>query len=74
MSIPVLQRFDLAGRPAVITGAGGALCGTTADALASIWVILHIDQATGKLLPRARKVIARTPMGRCDCADHKRDL
>ncbi len=25
---------------------------------------LHIDQKTGELLPRARKVIAHTPMGR----------
>jgi NAD(P)-dependent dehydrogenase (short-subunit alcohol dehydrogenase family) len=30
---------------------------------------LHIDQATGKLLPRARKVIDHTPMGRYGTAD-----
>lgn len=74
MSIPVLQRFDLAGRTAVITGTGGDLCDATADALASIFGILHIDQATGKLLSLTRKVIVRTPMVRCDCADHKRDI
>lgn len=74
MSILVLQRFDLAARIAVIKCAGGAQCGATADALASTWVILHIDQATGKLLLRAPNVITRTPMGRYDRADQKRDL
>jgi NAD(P)-dependent dehydrogenase (short-subunit alcohol dehydrogenase family) len=41
-----LQRFDLAGRAVVITGAGGALCGAMADALASMGVkvaLLDID-------------------------------
>lgn len=74
MSNPVLQRFDLTGRTVVITGAGGALCGAMADALASMGVILHIDQATGKLSRRASKVIAYTAMDRYGCADDKWDI
>jgi NAD(P)-dependent dehydrogenase (short-subunit alcohol dehydrogenase family) len=34
----VLQRFDLEGRTIVITGGGGALCGTMADALGTMGV------------------------------------
>lgn len=33
MTNPILQQFDVAGRVAVITGAGGALCGTLSRAL-----------------------------------------
>jgi len=38
MSKSVMQRFELSGKVAVITGAGGALCGAMAEALAAIGV------------------------------------
>jgi len=37
MDTEILKRFDLGGNVAVITGAGGALCGTMADALGAMW-------------------------------------
>lgn len=38
MNNTILQRFDLDGRVAVITGGGGALCGAMADALGTMGV------------------------------------
>ena len=35
---PVLNQFDIAGGVAVITGAGGALCGTLSRALGQVGV------------------------------------
>src|SRR5450759_1398547 len=78
MNSTILQRFDLEGRTVAITGGGGALCGAMADALGAMGAkvavldlslteqlrFLHIDSRTGELLPRARQVIAHTPMGR----------
>ncbi len=38
MAVDVMKLFDLNGKTAVITGAGGALCGVMADALGSVGV------------------------------------
>lgn len=58
MSKPVLQRFDLAGRTAVITGAGGALCGAMADALASMGVrVALLDINSEKAEIRAQAIV-----------------
>lgn len=46
MTNAIMQQFDLTGKTAVITGAGGALCGTMALALAQVGVkvaVLDID-------------------------------
>jgi len=42
MTSRVMQQFDLSGRLAVITGAGGELCGTMASALAEVGVRVAI--------------------------------
>lgn len=47
---PVMKQFDLTGRVAVITGAGGALCGTLSRALGQVGVKvavldLHLEKA-----------------------------
>jgi NAD(P)-dependent dehydrogenase (short-subunit alcohol dehydrogenase family) len=56
MSNAVLQRFDLAGRTAVITGGGGALCGAMADALGAMGVkvaVLDISQEKSEIRAQA---------------------
>jgi len=58
MNTPVLQRFDLTGRAVVITGAGGALCGAMADALASMGVkvaLLDINLEQAEIRAQAIK-------------------
>ena len=42
MEQPLLKQFDLSGRIAVITGAGGALCGTIAKALGELDVKIAV--------------------------------
>ncbi|MCE5263079.1 MAG: SDR family oxidoreductase [Deltaproteobacteria bacterium] len=58
MNNAILQRFDLAGKSAVITGGGGALCGAMADALGSMGVkVAVLDISLEKAEARAQAVI-----------------
>ena len=58
MENAILQRFDLEGRRAVITGGGGALCGAMADALGSMGVkVAVLDISLEKAEARAQAVI-----------------
>ncbi len=55
----ILQRFDLCGRIAVITGGGGELCGAMAEALALAGVrVAILDIGLEKARNRASSVIA----------------
>jgi NAD(P)-dependent dehydrogenase (short-subunit alcohol dehydrogenase family) len=57
MNHAILKRFDLDGRTAVITGGGGALCGTMADALGSMGVkVAVLDISLEKAETRAQAV------------------
>jgi NAD(P)-dependent dehydrogenase (short-subunit alcohol dehydrogenase family) len=54
---PVLQQFDLSGRVAAITGAGGELCGAMAQALGQMGVsIAVLDLALDKAEARAESI------------------
>lgn len=56
MTKAILQRFELEGRTVVITGGGGALCGSMADALASMGVkvaVLDISPEKAELRAQA---------------------
>jgi NAD(P)-dependent dehydrogenase (short-subunit alcohol dehydrogenase family) len=58
MNHAILQRFDLNGRTAVITGGGGALCGAMADALGAMGVkVAVLDISLEKAETRAQAVI-----------------
>ncbi len=53
---PVMKQFDLTGRVAVITGAGGALCGTLSRALGQVGVkvaVLDLHQEKAEETARA---------------------
>src|ERR1017187_2917640 len=57
MNNAILQRFDLDGRTAVITGGGGALCGAMADALGTMGVkVAVLDISLDKAEVRARAI------------------
>jgi NAD(P)-dependent dehydrogenase (short-subunit alcohol dehydrogenase family) len=54
----ILQRFDLTGRVAAITGGGGELCGAMAEALGAVGVkVAVLDIHLGKAEERAQSVI-----------------
>jgi NAD(P)-dependent dehydrogenase (short-subunit alcohol dehydrogenase family) len=54
----LLQRFDLTGKAAAITGAGGELCGAMADALGAVGVkVAVLDISLEKAEVRAQSVI-----------------
>lgn len=58
MNNAILQRFDLEGRTAVITGGGGELCGAMADALGTMGVkVAILDISQEKAETRAQAVI-----------------
>ena len=58
MNNAILQRFDLGGRTAVITGGGGELCGAMADALGTMGVkVAVLDISLEKAEARAQAVI-----------------
>ena len=69
----ILKRFDLSGKIAAITGAGGALCGTMAEALGQMGVsVAVLDIAPDKAEARAQSI--RTAGGAatavsCDVSD-----
>ena len=57
MRSPILQRFDLAGKVAAITGGGGALCGAMADALGAMGAkVAVLDLDLGKAEIRAQAI------------------
>ena len=57
MNNAILQRFDLDGRTAVITGGGGALCGAMADALGTMGVkVAVLDISLDKAEVRAQAI------------------
>ena len=57
MQNKILKRFDLAGKVAVITGGGGALCGTMADALGAMGVkVAVLDLRQEKADARAQAI------------------
>lgn len=57
MNNAILQRFDLKGRTAVITGGGGALCGAMADALGTMGVkVAVLDISADKAEFRAQAI------------------
>lgn len=59
MQKSVADRFDLSGKVAVITGAGGALCGAMADALGAAGVKVAVLDIDGeKAEARARAIVA----------------
>ena len=56
MANDIMKQFDLTGKSAVITGAGGALCGTMARSLAQIGVnvaVLDIDLVKARVCEEA---------------------
>jgi len=58
MNSAILQRFDLDGRTAVVTGGGGDLCGAMADALGAMGVkVAVLDISLEKAEIRAQAVI-----------------
>jgi len=66
MNNAILQRFDLGGRTVVITGGGGELCGTMADALGTMGVkVAVLDISLEKAEIRAQAV---TRSGGTACA------
>jgi NAD(P)-dependent dehydrogenase (short-subunit alcohol dehydrogenase family) len=72
----ITERFDLAGKVAAITGAGGALCGAMADALAAAGVKVAVIDIDGeKAGARAQAIIDAGGTARafaCDVVDgHK---
>ena len=73
MNKAILQRFDLDGRTAVITGGGGALCGAMADALGAMGVkvaVLDISQEKAEIRAQAVTQAGGTARGyACDVLD-----
>jgi len=73
MSNAILQRFDLSGNTAVITGGGGALCGAMADALGTMGVkVAVLDISLEKAEIRARAITRSGGTARafgCDVLD-----
>lgn len=73
MSNAILQRFDLTGRIAVITGGGGELCGAMADALGAMGVkVAILDISLDKAEFRAQAVTRTGGSARafaCDVQD-----
>lgn len=73
MGTTVLDQFSLAGRTAVITGAGGALCGAMARALGAIGVrvaVLDLDPAHAeKTAADIRAAGGEAHSYRCDVLD-----
>jgi NAD(P)-dependent dehydrogenase (short-subunit alcohol dehydrogenase family) len=73
MGNAVLQRFDLSGRTAVITGGGGALCGAMADALGTMGVkVAVLDISLEKAEFRAQAIARSGGTARafaCDVLD-----
>ncbi|HUJ86385.1 MAG TPA: SDR family oxidoreductase [Burkholderiales bacterium] len=73
MSGAILQRFDLRGRTAAITGAGGALCGAMADALGTMGVkvaVLDIDRKNAEARAQAINRAGGTALAfACDVLD-----
>jgi len=69
----ILQRFDLRGRTAAITGAGGALCGAMADALGTMGVkvaVLDIDRKNAEARAQAINRAGGTALAfACDVLD-----
>lgn len=70
MGNDILKRFDLSGKVAVITGAGGELCGALAECLGAMGVkVALLDISPEKAETRARSVIAGDGMAKafgCD--------
>jgi NAD(P)-dependent dehydrogenase (short-subunit alcohol dehydrogenase family) len=73
MQNEILKRFDLAGKIAVITGGGGALCGTMADALGAMGVkVAVLDLRQEKADARAQAITKAGGTARafgCDVLD-----
>jgi 5-dehydro-2-deoxygluconokinase len=73
MPCSIAERFDLSGRVAAITGAGGALCGAMADALGAAGVqVAVIDLDADKAGARVRAIDAAGGSARafvCDVLD-----
>src|SRR5437870_3307147 len=69
----ILKRFDLKGKVAVITGAGGELCGAMAEALGGMGVsVAVLDLRLDKAEARARSIIKAGGIAapfRCDVLD-----
>ncbi|HXP59642.1 MAG TPA: SDR family oxidoreductase [Dongiaceae bacterium] len=69
----ILRRFDLKGKVAVITGAGGALCGAMAQALGQMGVsVAVLDIALDKAQARADSILKAGGTAaaiRCDVLD-----
>jgi NAD(P)-dependent dehydrogenase (short-subunit alcohol dehydrogenase family) len=79
MDNAILQRFDLSGRTAAITGGGGALCGAMADALGAMGVkVAVLDISLEKAETRAQAITAAGGIARAfqcnvlDAADLRR--
>ena len=73
MSNAHMQRFDLGGKTAVITGGGGALCGAMADALGTMGVkVAVLDISREKAETRAQAITRAGGTARafgCDVLD-----
>ncbi len=73
MESDILKRFDLSGKVAAITGAGGALCGAMAEALGSMGVkvaLLDIDLEKAEARSRAINKSGGTAKAlQCDVLD-----
>jgi NAD(P)-dependent dehydrogenase (short-subunit alcohol dehydrogenase family) len=73
MNNPILQRFDLGGRTAVVTGGGGDLCGAMADALGAMGVkVAVLDISLEKAEARAQAVVrsgGSALASKCDVLD-----
>ncbi len=73
MKSDILKRFDLTGKVAAITGAGGGLCGAMAEALGAVdvkVVLLDIDQEKAEARSRAINKSGGTAKAlQCDALD-----
>lgn len=73
MKTDILKRFDLTGKVAAITGAGGGLCGAMAEALGAMEVkvvLLDIDQEKAEARSRAINESGGTAIAlQCDVLD-----
>ena len=66
----ILERFDLSGKTAAITGGGGELCGAMAQALGAMGVkVAVLDVSPEKAEARARAVVKAGGAARAFCCD-----
>ena len=69
MQVSLSERFDLAGKVAAITGAGGALCGAMADALGAAGVKVAVLDIDGEKAETRARAIVTAQAFPCDVLD-----